>query len=137
MDNDYKFMTYKEASAALSKSIDSVRAMAMRQNWKKSKNNRKQVIIGVPIERLETKEEGSLCHDIDMIPINHSHVSDQTLTNQVHELQKQIAVLSVELKHANEKIELLDKQTEDFKSDRDAWREQAKTKKSWFWRRAI
>lgn len=126
MDSDYKFMTYKEAATALSTTVESVRVQAMRYNWQKRKNNKRQVTVGVPVERLD----------------NSVTVHKQVITPPVHELQSQITVLAVELQSAKEKIELLEKQTtmlekqtDDLKIDRDAWREQAKAKRSWFWRK--
>jgi len=118
MNNDYKFMTYKEAATALSTSIESVRVQAMRNHWPKRKNNKKQVIVGVPLERLE---------DINADITDHNNVI--TTPSPVHELQKKVAVLETELKNAVERIE-------DLKTDRDAWRQQAQAKRSWFWRRA-
>lgn len=39
-----------------------------------------------PLKRLDIKEESSLHLDIDMIPTSQSHINNQTLTNQIHEL---------------------------------------------------
>jgi len=126
MDEDYKFLTYKEAAAALSSTIESIRVQARRYNWPKRKNNRKQVTIGVPLDRLEASET------VSERVINNS----ETAPNAVHELQKQVAVLETELKHAAEKIGALETQCADLKTDRDAWREQAQKKRGWFWQRA-
>lgn len=52
MDEDCKFLTYKDAAIALSSTVESVRIQARRNNWPKRKNNCKQIIIGVPIDRL-------------------------------------------------------------------------------------
>lgn len=130
MDEDYKFLTYKDAAIALSSTVESVRVQARRNNWPKRKNNRKQIIIGVPIDRLAKVEDTE-------IEIN----SSETSPNEVYALQMKIAVLEVELKSAIDKIDDVKQQCEDLKQlnndlkiDRDEWREQAKTKKrKWFW----
>jgi len=123
-NSDYKYLTYKDAATALSTSVETVRVQARRNHWPKRKNNQNKITIGVPIER------------INNIETNSEIVSKNDQTNYVHELQQKIAVLSIELKHANEKIETLNKQTDDLKIDRDAWRNQAQAKRFWFWRRA-
>jgi len=125
MDEDYKFLTYKEAAAALSSTVESIRVQARRYNWPKRKNNRKQVTIGVPLDRLEASKT------VSERVINNS----ETAPNAVHELQKKVVVLETELKHAAEKIEALKTQCADLKTDRDAWREQAQKKRGWFWQR--
>ncbi|UXN08154.1 hypothetical protein [Bartonella sp. HY761] len=130
MDEDYKFLTYKDAAIALSSTVESVRVQARRNNWPKRKNNRKQIIIGVPIDRLTKVKDTE-------IEIN----SSETSPNEVYALQMKIAVLEVELKGAIDKIDDVKQQCEDLKKlnndlkiDRDEWREQAKTKKrKWFW----
>jgi len=126
MTEDYKFFTYKEAATALSSTVESVRVLARRHQWPKRKNNLKQVIVGVPVGRLNLSET---------IPEN--VINDNT----VHELQKQVAVLAIELKHTAEKVADLKQQCIDLQQDRDDWRKQAhqlaeKNRPWWQWRKA-
>jgi len=123
-NNDYKFLTYKEAAKALSTSVETVRVQARRYHWTKRKNNQNKITIGIPIERLVPAKSDS------------ETISEQFIKAPVHELQKQVAILSIELQGAKEKIEFLERQTDDLKTDRDAWRKQAQAKRFWFWQRA-
>jgi len=120
MTEDYKFFTYKEAATALSSTVESVRVIARRHQWPKRKNNLKQVIVGVPVERLIPSEI-----------IQENVIND----NAVHDLQKQVAVLATELKHTTEKVTNLEQQCSDLREDRDAWREQAQRRYWWQWRK--
>jgi len=120
MTEDYKFFTYKEAAITLSSTVESVRVLARRHQWPKRRNNMKQVIVGVPVERLNLSKT---------VPKN--VIND----NAVHELQKQVAVLATELKHTTEKVNNLEQQCNDLREDRDAWREQAQRRHWWKWRK--
>jgi len=120
MTEDYKFFTYKEAAIALSSTVESVRVLARRHQWPKRKNNLKQVIVGVPVERL-----------------NHSGTISENVMNDnaVHDLQKQVAILATELKYTTEKVANLKQQCSDLRQDRDAWREQAQRRHWWRWKK--
>lgn len=137
MDSDFKYMSYEEAARELNIKIDSVRVMSRRYKWPKRKGNDKKTLVGIPIERLLNKK-GSTSTALSTIDgTGTENSSGAENRNRAHfEFEKKIAILETELKFANEKIDIIEKQCIDLKIDRDAWREQAKIKKRrWFWQK--
>jgi len=121
MTSDFEFMTYKEAALRLGIAQASVRRQAARNKWPRKNRNDGLVSVGIPVTRLTVDSR------------NDYHADSQGDSHYVHDLQKRVAILEVEIA-AERKMKEIAMQ------DRDAWREQAQKlaeKKSpwWQWKR--
>jgi len=122
MTSDFEFMTYKEAALRLGIAQASVRRQAARNKWPRKNRNDGLVSVGIPVARLTIDSRGD------------SHADSQNDSHYVHDLQKRIAILEVELAAEQQMKEIA-------MQDRDAWREQAQKlagkKRSWWpWQKA-
>lgn len=112
MTIDFEFMTYQEAAKRLNIAQASVKRQATRNKWPKRKGNDGRVSVGIPITRLTGDSQK------DSHPDSHS----------IHDLQKQVAILEVEL--------IAERQMKETAiQDRDAWKEQAQRLARPWWKR--
>ncbi|UXN08144.1 cell division protein ZapB [Bartonella sp. HY761] len=120
---DYKFMTYKEASKTLKKSVESIRVMASKYNWPKSKNNQNRITIGIPIERLDKDNDA---YNL-LISTNDSGDKDEILDlqNKILLLQNELADLKSENLVIKEKNSNLTDNNLELKKERDNWQKQS------------
>lgn len=120
---DYKFMTYKEASKTLKKSVESIRVMASKYNWPKSKNNQNRVTIGIPIERLDKDNDA---YNL-LISTNDNGNKDEILDlqNKILLLQNELADLKSENLVIKEKNSNLTDNNLELEKERDNWQKQS------------
>lgn len=118
MTNDFEFMTYQEAAKRLNIAQASVKRQATRNKWPKRKGNDGRTSVGIPVTRLSGDKRGD------------NHPDSQEDSHPIHELQKRVAVLEVELAAEREMKETA-------MQDRDAWKEQAQRLARPWWKRLV
>jgi hypothetical protein len=111
MSDDVVMLTYKEAAQRLGVQPDSVRRRARNRKWHRVRGNDGVTRVAIPSDVIPP----------DNLPDFPGDEPDKK------EIKKDIQIAVLEREN-----QLLRETAEDLRSDRDAWRDQAQVKRSWW-----
>jgi len=116
MADDHRLMTYAEAAKLLGIKPDSVKRRARNRKWHRQKNNEGLTLVGIPLSIIPEEAPEDVLGDIQPdIPADNPDTA--------------LLVKNAELKTENN---MLRDAMDDLRSDRDAWRDMAQKRRSWW-----
>ncbi|MFU1608658.1 hypothetical protein ACM25O_20420 [Sulfitobacter pontiacus] len=115
MSDDTQMMTYADAAKKLGIKVDSVRRRARNRGWHRIRGNDGLTLVAVPVS---------------LIPDNPKDISEDINRDVRRDIpDNDLAIANAVLETENR---MLRDAVEDLKADRDAWRQMAERRRSWW-----